>query len=228
MSIKTLFLNIFFPLTCYGCGEVGSYLCDLCIKSKILVDSRDVCHVCKENTPESVLIHRKCYDCTFLDGVVVAAKYNKFLELLLVQFKYEFVTDLKNILVKLLIKKLVNFPFKLDDFVLTFVPLHKKRLLWRGYNQSEILAVEVGNGLGLNVENLLVRKVNSKTQVGLSREERVINLKEVFELKVLGKVQEKVIIIDDVMTTGTTLEECAKVLKENGVKKVFGLVVGRG
>ena len=106
----------------------------------------------------------------------------------------------------------------------------------RGYNQSELLAQEVGEKTGLKVVELLSKNKKTKQQVELQGVKRRKNLKGVFKLKNKNcklpsgmQIDKKnILLVDDISTTGATLNECAKVLKEAGAKKVWGLVVARG
>ncbi len=113
--------------------------------------------------------------------------------------------------------------------VLVPVPLHKIRLRERGYNQSELIAKGVSNATGIKVVgNLLVRARNTETQTKLDFEKRKENVKDAFFVSgkyknfVIGK---KVIIVDDVITTGSTINECAKALAMAGASKVFALSI---
>ncbi len=113
--------------------------------------------------------------------------------------------------------------------VLVPVPLHKIRLRERGYNQSELIAKGVSNVTGIKViGDLLVRARNTETQTKLNFEERKENVKDAFFVNRKYKnfvVDKKVIIVDDVITTGSTINECAKALAQAGVSKVFALSV---
>jgi len=103
------------------------------------------------------------------------------------------------------------------------VPLHWKRRRSRGFNQAELIARELGVQVG---NNIIRRKKNTETQTGLSRSERMKNLSAAFEL--LGTVaNRKIILVDDVLTTGATMNEIAKVLKRGGAKKVEALTFSR-
>ncbi|MBN1915683.1 ComF family protein [Candidatus Dojkabacteria bacterium] len=231
-------LNKLFPRICYGCGEVGTYLCEYCLSRKNICRRFQECHVCKKRTPGIELVHNKCRKKTYLDGVIISLKYDGFVERLIAEFKYEFVLDLKNLFVEFLVtatRNLFSFYVNKNELVITFVPLHSKRERWRGYNQSKELAKVFSKRTKLMLAELLIRNSFSRTQVGLKKKERKKNVKGVFSINSSSlhasqcRISSKIVlIIDDVMTTGATLEECAKVLKEGGVKKVYGLVIARG
>ncbi len=117
---------------------------------------------------------------------------------------------------------------RLSGEVLIPVPLHSRRLRSRGYNQSNLLAREIGKRVGLPVhEESLIRANDSPPQVETrSREDRRSNVADSFQapLPVVGR---SVILVDDVSTTGSTLFACAAALKEAGANSVWGLVLAR-
>jgi len=109
------------------------------------------------------------------------------------------------------------------------VPLHKKRLRWRGFNQSELLAKGIKKYFNLDLRlDELIRTKHKKPQTKLSGRKRKENVKGCFFWKGDWLDGKNIILVDDVITTGSTLNECAKVLKENGAGEVWGLVVARG
>ncbi len=123
-------------------------------------------------------------------------------------------------------------PMLPDDYdVLVPVPLHPKRLRERGYNQSELLARALSEQIGIPWKNSLRRIRHTPHQTGMSREQRLQNLNGAFDLKRGGDVVDRrILLVDDVFTTGTTLRQCAKVLHQCGAKEILGatLASGRG
>ncbi|MBN1331542.1 ComF family protein [Candidatus Dojkabacteria bacterium] len=177
-------------------------------------------------------VHKACKRKTTLDGVVVCCKYNKTVEHLIAELKYNFYTDIVNYLAEYYEAGFLLLPGDKAGTSLVPVPLHKRKLKSRGFNQAELIAKKLISKLRVSNEidcqNLLVRIRNTKTQVGMSRKERIENLEDVFRINPKEKIPERVVLIDDVMTTGTTLEECAYVLKNAGTKKIYALVFARG
>lgn len=111
------------------------------------------------------------------------------------------------------------------------VPLHRKKLRERGFNQAKLLADVVGEKTGLPVKELLVKKKRTKDQKNLPREQRRKNVRDAYCLNGQERdngIPEAVLLVDDVMTTGSTLTACARVLKENGVRIVRFLTVCSG
>ena len=111
------------------------------------------------------------------------------------------------------------------------VPLHKSKRSERGFNQAELIARAAVKRLPQAVEiatGVLVRQRATISQVGLSREERIANMRDAFRVRDRHRVQGRmVIVVDDVMTTGTTLSECARVLKQAGAERVWAATVAR-
>jgi ComF family protein len=143
-------------------------------------------------------------------------------------------TDLKNVLTDLFYESVIqNEQFQsqiqVGEWVFAPIPLSSIKLRKRGYNQAEILAQELVKKFNFPVQNLLSRARETKTQVGLTNLQRKLNIKEAFELKIqkaeYGGLN--IFLIDDVVTTGSTLLEAAKILKKAGAKKVFGLTLAR-
>lgn len=109
------------------------------------------------------------------------------------------------------------------------VPMHPKRLAQRGFNQAEILASIISRHLGIRYQEVLARKTDTLPQAALGRKERIQNLQGVFALKPKAKVHSQVLwLVDDVVTTGTTLGQCAEVLQNNGAKEVYAFCLGAG
>ena len=109
------------------------------------------------------------------------------------------------------------------------VPLHPRRLRERGFNQSKLLAWYVARGLGAGLDFLSLRRVRyTQPQTGLGKAERRKNVRKAFALRTTGPVSGRtVLVVDDVATTGNTLNECARVLLKGGAETVLGLVVAR-
>jgi len=238
-KILKLLEDLLFPSICEGCGEVGCYLCDKCVENMIRIRRGQQCHVCKKQIKnskfkiEDFMIHRSCKSKTYLDGIFVIAEYSKFVEDYIGDIKYEFYFAMIGDLVKVINRTLKNnadFLKLVERSVFTFVPLSPVRKRWRGFNQAEIIAQGIAEYWGNECVKVLKRIKNTKSQVGLKREQRLKNIKEAF--KFVGDIdnlrEKNIFIVDDVMTSGGTLEECAKALKAGGCASVYGLVFARG
>jgi ComF family protein len=116
-----------------------------------------------------------------------------------------------------------------SNFVLIPIPLQKKRLRWRGFNQAEEIAKELSLSLKIPLINCVLLKIwHTLPQVKLSEDRRKKNIAGAFSLKNLNLIYGKsVLLVDDIYTTGSTMEEAAKTLKKSGVKKIIGLAIAR-
>ncbi|MFA6255478.1 MAG: phosphoribosyltransferase family protein [Patescibacteria group bacterium] len=218
-DFKKLFIDLLFPIECLGCGEKEHWLCPAC-SAKIEIKFK--------NQPEIFAPNQS------LTGVWLAADYRQPLLIkVLHTFKYSFVVclgqDLAEVLIRFLSFKIKQKEISGFDLVIA-IPLAKRRRLWRGFNQAEILAAEISRHFSWsNKSDLLFRKYYNRPQVGLKAVDRIINVKGIFCVQRSDLLKnKKVLLIDDVVTTGATMQECAKVIKEAGAKEIWGLAVARG
>lgn len=223
---------------------MGEYLCPNCFSS-LSFDTKQKCLICGKPSWDA-LTHPICKTKHAIDGYFSAVSYGRVAKKLLYQFKYKpYLSDLQTVMTDLLYEKLVqsemfNSLLK-ENPLLVPIPLSHKKLRQRGYNQSELLAKKLGALFHCSVVSLLERTKETKPQYGLKREERMENMKGAFSYLsseqrdsrskrphpsplLKGEVSHKVgILVDDVVTTGSTLREAAHVLKRNGFGKVFGV-----
>ncbi len=230
---KKFLLDILFPRFCLNCQKEGSYLCQDCF-SLIDIFQRQYCPFCLR--PKVVDDGRTCASCEKtkkLSGLYCAASYDNFIVKRLVnQFKYEpYIKELAEPLVSLIIAH-INSIDKQDfnEFVLIPIPLHKKRLRRRGFNQAEEIAKELSRKLNIPVfNNILIKIKKTPPQVELNKKEREENILGSFIYQSSELIKNrKILLVDDVFTTGSTMEECAKVLKKDGAKEIWGAVIARG
>jgi len=239
-NFKKLFLDLFFPKKCLGCGHPDTYLCRDCF-IRIQIIENNACFFCGKISWKGKI----CIECAKengLDRIISATEYkNPLVREIIKAFKYHFVQELAKPLSQILIKVIENnWKLEIENWklILIPVPLHGSRLRYRGFNQAELLAKEVADYFKLPLEtDILKRKISTTPQAKIKdTEKRRVNLKNVFEVNpelvegtcpelVEGKI---VILLDDVTTTGATLIEAAKVLKNSGAKEIWGLVVAKG
>lgn len=225
---KKYLLDVIFPKFCLGCGHEGFWLCSTC-QEKIVFIKTQVCPTCGRIS-NSGKFCRKCPAPKGLCGIIVSCYFKEGpIKELVHNFKYNHILELKDLLGQVMASVLQeNLVFK-KDFLMTGVPLFWLREKSRGYNQSALLAQTVAQNLGLNYQKLLIKTKSTKRQVDLRGQGRRENLKKVFKLDPKININGKtIILVDDIATTGTTLSECARVLKEGGAKKIWGLVIARG
>lgn len=231
--LHAFFLDLLFPIYCLGCKKPNVWLCDNCL-AKINLRQEHVCPVCEKNpTPDG----HTCFACkekSSLSALLPASSYQNELLVKAVHFyKYRFIADLSLPLGQLLTKAFVFSSLSLPDLILP-VPLHKRRLRWRGFNQAIKLAEFISqNALPLDeiplAQNVLVREKYTQPQMKIrSWRERKQNMLDAFAVKNKTQIQNKtILLIDDVATTGATLFACAEALKKNGAREVFALVLAR-
>jgi len=223
-SIRDIILDAVFPHKCV-CGKWGALLCEEC-KGEIRVDKTGLCPGCKRISE----FGRTCPACRHrsnLTGVMILGPHKGILKDLIWKYKYKFIADISKPLAGLIQDRFGDF-LRDKRFLVTYSPASKERLHYRGFNQAQMLAENVSMGLDLRCENLLRKDNNVITQVGHTRRERLANIKD--KIKYIGSTDipnKKVLVIDDVYTTGATLEECAKVLRQSGFREVWGLVLSR-
>jgi len=199
-------ISLFFPEKCINCGLWGSY----------------VCKKCQVGIWEAELLRA-------LDGLICLWDYEGLAQKIIKKAKYQGQYDLLKFLV-------LSSKFEINNQISKFlnntnsivpVPLFKKRLKERGFNQAEIIAKEISRVYKVPVANLLLRIRDTGHQVGRTRAERLNALKDAFVFDFGYQIPNTVLLVDDVWTTGTTMKECYKVLKKAGIKKVYGLVLAR-
>jgi ComF family protein len=233
----TFVLDMLFPLRCLGCDAKNVWICTACLHG-IPIHTEQRCPTCLHRiTP----FGQTCFDCRdatspMLDGLFAASPYHdSLLPYAIHTFKYRFIPGLSAPLGDFLTEVVQRSALPLPDLIIP-VPLHRRRLRFRGFNQSELLARELSQSLtpGLEIplmSDILLRIRHTKPQMKTeSREERLANLKNAFAMAEGKKetIRGKYIwLVDDVATTGTTLEECAAVLKQHGAKRVFGVVLAQ-
>jgi ComF family protein len=221
-------LDYIFPKECVRCEKEGEYLCSACF-DKIEWPGL-ICYVCNNRNERGI-----CFDCsmeTKLDRIIVAAKYrNTALGRLVEMFKYDYVKEARVVLARA-VERQINKNFLASGIygsTLVPIPLHRRRLLERGFNQSSELAKEIALKYNCQIDEDLISRVKYTAQQSLlKREERLENIKGAFQLNIKKSAPAKVILVDDVLTTGATFSEAAKALKSGGVKEVWALAVCHG
>ncbi|MFA6160066.1 MAG: ComF family protein [Parcubacteria group bacterium] len=250
-KIKKYILDTLFPIRCLHCQKYGEWVCRECTQ-KISILSVQVCPYCEKTISPNGRICPKCKDKFLakneiwpLDALIVSAKYEKNgLSRLVHCFKYNFIPDLGEILAKIMCEAIVSHNSPLPDFIIP-IPLHPRRQRWRGFNQSEILAQYISQNLTPSfpiaiISDFLIRKKYTPAQMKIKNyQERQRNVRNIFGLNCNVETQnfasqnfaslqgKTILLVDDICTTGSTLFECAKVLKSTGAKKVFAVVIAR-
>ncbi len=221
-----MFLEVFFPKTCLFCSKPHTYLCLGCLK-KLQTERESVCYRCQRPAIHG-FTHPACQKKFGLDGILIASSYDKVLKKTIHAFKYRFIKELEEPLGKILNNFLEDKLYPTD--IIIPVPLHSQKSRQREFNQSLLLAEKVSQKFHLPLQpKLLIRKRATSSQTEFNREERYRNLKNAFHCPHPREIEgKKILLIDDVATTFTTLEECSKVLKKAGARKVWAAVLAHG
>lgn len=228
-KITTFFLDILFPIRCLHCRAYDTWLCDACCDALPLL-TEQVCPHCKKgHTPHGSTCPLCIKDHHALDGVLVASHRDDILlKKVIHYYKYRFIEDLSIPLGRLLQNILIHNPTMPHVDMIIPVPLHSRRLRWRGFNQALSLAQELRTDAQLTPDNLIRTRYTVPQVQMRQRDARIHNLAGAFNLLDQENVRHKsVLLVDDIMTTGTTLTLCAQTLKSAGAKNVYAIVLAR-
>jgi ComF family protein len=232
-KINDFFLDILFPIVCVSCKAEGNWLCANC-SDKIHLKCEQVCGFCEKVTTPQGRTCQACRKKTSLDGLIVCASYGEpCVSQTIHLYKYRFVRELQDSLGNLMVKVMQKTNIPLPEIIIP-IPLHPKRLRWRGFNQSELLANHLAENLlpeiKLNVNsNILFRNRYTPPQMQIkNHKNRRSNIEGAFSVKFAEQLKDKTcLLVDDITTTGSTIFECAKMLKLSGAKEVFAVVIAR-
>jgi ComF family protein len=232
-----LLLDMLYPRRCIGCGAASPdsfhYICRECWADSARV-APPFCSHCGDPVAGAVDHDFICYSCSAkkpaFDGARSAARYDGVVGEALRQLKYEQALWLAPDLATLLHHCIrAEYPGQAFDLLVP-VPLHHVRKRSRGYNQSEVLAKELGRKLGHTSHPKLLQRIRPTiSQTNLTAKDRLSNVTQAFRYgkgkRLAGK---KVLLVDDVMTTGATVNACAKTLKKGGAASVHVITAARG
>jgi competence protein ComFC len=213
-------IDLIFPAFCLVCEIEGTYLCREC-SHKMPRLEKQKCLMCQKPSA----FGRTHPDCgqNKINGIISVLDYhNPQVKNIIETFKYKFVSSLSYQLSVLLMDEINNHALLeyFKEFTVIPVPLHRQRLRWRGFNQSQLLAQELSTILNAPYDDGIIKRIkNTKPQVRLSKEQRKENISKAF--MVLKPPPLKCLIVDDVVTTGSTLNEICKILKRSGCKEVW-------
>lgn len=213
------FLEILYPKTCVICGRLNTdYLCLKCYK-----------RIEKYNKFKYMNKDILSFDKTYFDEVFYCYSYKGLIRKCLLKFKFGGKPYFCNFFAKMLLncKKTYRF-FYFYDIIIP-VPMDKNKKQIRGYNQTELITDIITKNANIrNGKNLIKKIKETKTQSTLNSKDRIYNVKDAF--KILGKEEiknKRVILFDDICTTGSTANEISRLLKENGAKEVLVLVIAK-
>ena len=229
--------DILFPPTCSACGTVLIYdraypFCPECL-STIQFAATPLCTSCGQPFATSEGTNHLCEDCIMSPPPFSIArslgKYDAALLDTIHLFKYHGKISVGEDLGKMMATTSYDSLVIQHYSPIIPVPLHPNRLKERGFNQSLVLAQQISKRFSIPLDfTSLRRTVLTEAQVNLSREKRAANVRGAFEVTDRNRIKvKKILLIDDVYTTGSTVKECSKILKKNGAHEVAVLTLAR-
>lgn len=210
--------NLIYPQTCGICGKINKK--SLCPKCKVEL---------KKQQDINIITQGEEIEDKYFNELIYAFKYEGQIRKLILDYKFNEKSYMYLTFVNFLLKNEKIFQnIKKYDKIMP-VPISKKRLKTRGYNQSLLIAKEISKQTNLELlNNCLFKTKNIIEQSKLNKEERIKNIQGVYNLRNEQLIQnEKILLIDDIYTTGSTVNECSKILREGNPKKIGILVLAK-
>ncbi len=227
-------LDVIYPKFCLGCGTFGTYCCTNCLRSLPPLSVLK-CPKCEKVTPDG-RTHPWCQTKYGLDGLISFYPYRGIIQKAIKGIKYRLAFRIAGDVLQSIPEKqqlLINKIIKTEHAVMLIpIPLHASRQRVRGFNQAEIIAHRLSTLLSVSIQaGILERVVKTQPQVEMRyRNERFKNMKHVFAIKKRNPYSiqgASVFLVDDVFTTGATLQSATEVLKRAGAKHVFGITIAQ-
>ena len=233
--MRELLLSIFFPRRCPVCDEVilyGQTICHACAQ-KLIYINEPACKKCGKQLENER--QEYCSDCVrkkhyFLQGKAVFS-YRKEMKLSMYRFKYSNRREYALFYAKEAVKRYGEWLKHHEIDVIVPVPMYPGKKRSRGYNQAEVFAKELSRISGIAAENRKVRRVkNTRPLKALSERQRKDNLKGAFQVDANIVKYSKILLVDDIYTTGATVDAVAEALQNAGVKEVYvlSICIGEG
>lgn len=206
----SFFWNFFYPPHCINCSRIGTLFCHHC---QDLIEPVELLSGIDHRITSTLTTYQAAY------------LFNTPIKEAITAFKYKGITGLAPILADLLYAAMPDWPITLC----TAVPLHLSKQKSRGFNQAELLARSLAAHLDVPYQNLLTRTKQTRTQAHLTKDERLRHYThQLFVCHTDLIADQSILLIDDVLTTGSTLAACAAALKQAGATNVYGLALAHG
>ncbi len=219
-------IDLIYPPFCCYCGKIGYEICPECYSEIEIISNNNICLVCGGTIETGT----NCSNCIKSHPSFEQARswgvYIGVLRQVVQKIKYKRGFGIIEYITKPLVHFIKNWGISVDMIVP--IPLGKNREIERGYNQSSLIAKPISEYFNIPMyEHALIRSRDTKSQVGLNYEERKINMKNAFRAEKSACENKSILLIDDIVTTGSTLNESAKALKLARAQKVFCFTVAR-
>ena len=210
--MDSILLRLFFPPKCHFCGKLLKYR------------ETDLCHSCRENAPEFTRAKRNFQLIAHWTAVWY---YKSNVRKSIRKFKFYNGRSYARFYASAIAIKLKDEPFERDIDVLTWVPISRKRWFSRGYDQSELLAKALGKELGIKPIRTLKKIRDTEPQSGIREHaKRRANVFNAYQVVNADRIRNKrVLLVDDVITTGATISECAKTIMVSGAECIYAVAI---
>jgi len=200
-------------------------VCGICNK----INKNSLCSKCSKKINK--IIRYKLIKCKnkFFDEHLYVFKYDGIIREKIIEYKFYEKSYIYETFVKIIVKNEKKYNFLKNYDIIIPVPIYKGRKSKRGYNQSELIAKKLADYVDLvYINNVLYKKIDNKMQSSLNQKQRITNVKNVYEIKNNERIKNKnIILFDDILTTGSTTNECAKLLKKYGANKILVLTLAK-
>lgn len=224
--------NTLYPYRCPSCRKIvqNEAFCNNCWKKLVFIE-KPTCSICGEpldiKKDQSLLCGRCLNKQHYFSKATSVFIYNRTIARAIYRLKFNRKTFLSRFFAKFIVNNVKNF----NSGYIVAVPIYKNRLVERGYNQSLLLAKEISKLTNIPyIENAILKVKSTLPQGKLTTAKRKNNLKSAFRINEKYKnllKNKNILIVDDVLTTGATADECAKILKKNGANRVFVGTIAR-
>lgn len=205
--------------------------------NELLFPMNNICLMCKErNTEVKDFICKTCYnnleivdrnisiDSPYIKDMYYSLVYNRFIRDIIRSYKYNGKNYLYRPLGQIILNTYCKMNIQIDK--VAFVPMHRRKEALRGYNQAELLAKYISKKMDKPLIKDLIKIKSTKEQSNLNKVERIENLRNSFKIKNNKSINGlRILLVDDIITTGGTMDECSRVLKEAGAKEIIGLAI---
>lgn len=236
MSLLFKVIQFLYPNYCANCGillsnDASNCFCNNCWNQIKIIKTQ----TCKKCGKPVITEKGICQDCKkekfYYEKIKVIGLYEDILKKAIHLYKYNERFKLSKDFANLIIQN-TDREFFLENDIIIPVPISKKRLLQRGFSQTYLIAKYLGKHYNIPVlNNILIKKFDTPPQSTLSREKRLVNLQNSFAINENLKekiFKKRILLFDDVFTTGTTVNECSRVLKFYNADKINVLTIARG
>ncbi len=229
MKIIKILLDVIAPKKCYSCNKEWHFFCPQC--QLLEYPFENICYHCKSST-NNYSVHQACKKYVYYDKIIILNHYRqKYTKNLIKDAKFNNKPHIYddfwfNLYEKFILNhKIINK----NDYLIIWVPSYFLKKIKRWYNWSELLAKSFSNNIDIKYKKWVVIKTkNTKSQFSLKRDERISNLSDSFIINPIYKkliLNKTIIIVDDVISTWTTINELSKLLKSYWVKKIIWLII---